>query len=146
MPTKKKSPTKKRAATVRRAPDGRWLPGSSGNPHGVPGSYYDMVALARAETRPALRTVIDIMMTSTDDKTRLAAAKIILDRGWGTAPQLVQVRSEVDAPGQDVRQIEAKPPDHVIRVAQILANAGALSAASTIDGRAAEGGDEPDPH
>jgi hypothetical protein len=40
-------------------------------------------SLARHHTKLALETLADVASTSADEKTRLAAAEALLDRGWG---------------------------------------------------------------
>jgi hypothetical protein len=40
-------------------------------------------SLARAYTEQAIQTIGGIMMTGTEESSRLRAADILLDRGWG---------------------------------------------------------------
>jgi len=51
--------------------------------------------LARAHTEEAIRTLVDIMRTAKHPAARVAAAQALLDRGWGKAPQQVDVRPPI---------------------------------------------------
>jgi hypothetical protein len=58
--------------------------GKSGNPGGVPKGYNEMRAAAREHTAAALQALVDAL---SDNKLRVAAAKALLDRGWGKPAQ-----------------------------------------------------------
>src|SRR4029077_4373653 len=58
--------------------------GKSGNPGGVPKGYAEMRAAAREHTAAALKALVDAL---SDNKLKVAAAKALLDRGWGTPAQ-----------------------------------------------------------
>ena len=58
--------------------------GKSGNPGGVPKGYAEMRAAAREHTAAALKALVDAL---SDDKLKVAAAKALLDRGWGKPAQ-----------------------------------------------------------
>lgn len=65
-------------------------PGQSGNPGGRPKADGRVKDLARSQTENAIATLVSIM----EDKeataaARVAAASVILDRGWGKATQPV---------------------------------------------------------
>lgn len=64
--------------------DRPWLfkPGQSGNPGGRPKG---IAAIARAHTDKAVEVLVDAMGNA-DPRVRVAAAKEILDRGYGKAP------------------------------------------------------------
>jgi hypothetical protein len=79
------------------APRGRpFRKGQSGNPGGRPREVKDVQALARAHTAEAVQTLIELMRTGKPERARAAAAESLLDRGWGHAPQAVEV--SVDKP------------------------------------------------
>jgi len=59
-----------------------FMPGQSGNPGGRPKG---IAALARVHTDKAVQVLVD-GMESTDERVKIAAAKEILDRGYGKAP------------------------------------------------------------
>lgn len=59
-----------------------WLPGQSGNPGGRPKG---IAAIAREHTDKAVQVLVE-GMESADERVKLAAAKEILDRGYGKAP------------------------------------------------------------
>lgn len=68
--------------------------GMSGNPGGRPKRTEDEVALAeacRAKTREALAVVESLMRGSDNDRVRLAAAQFIIERGWGRAPEMIEL-------------------------------------------------------
>lgn len=47
------------------------------------GGSQEIRDLARHHTRLALETLAQVALSSADEKTRLAAAEALLDRGWG---------------------------------------------------------------
>jgi len=58
----------------------------------------DVRSLARGYTRECILRLGGIMLDPGADEpasTSVAAAKILLDRGWGTAPQDIHVQGEV---------------------------------------------------
>lgn len=69
----------------------RYQPGVSGNPSGRPKYPPELVGAARAATAEALATVLHVMRHAKRLSTRLRAAEIVLDRGWGRAPVSVSV-------------------------------------------------------
>lgn len=75
------------------APIGRpWQPGQSGNPGGRPKGLAKRVrdAVEDGENIVSfLTTVLADQSESTRD--RIAAAQILMERGWGKAPQLIDV-------------------------------------------------------
>jgi len=64
------------------APGRPFQPGQSGNPGGRPKG---IAAIAREHTDKAVQVLVD-GMESTDERVKIAAAKEILDRGYGKAP------------------------------------------------------------
>ncbi len=61
--------------------------GRSGNPGGRPKGSAEVRALARAMTGRAFEEIERMAFTGSDDRVKLEAIKIILDRGYGKAPQ-----------------------------------------------------------
>lgn len=59
-----------------------WMPGQSGNPGGRPKG---IAAIARQHTDKAMDVLVNAMEEA-DPRVRVAAAKEILDRGYGKAP------------------------------------------------------------
>ena len=76
----------------RRGPGRPFKKGESGNPAGSKPRDPELQALAREYSVPALRRIIAIMESpETEDDTALRAAGMIIDRGYGKAPQKVEV-------------------------------------------------------
>lgn len=59
-------------------------PGQSGNPNGRRKEDTRVKELARAQTERAIEALVKAL---DDDRTRVAAAVALLDRGWGKAAQ-----------------------------------------------------------
>lgn len=59
-----------------------WQPGQSGNALGNHKNYRAVLKLARANSVPAMQTIIDLLKDE-DPRMRLQAATVILDRAWG---------------------------------------------------------------
>jgi hypothetical protein len=62
-------------------------PGRSGNPGGRPKAIGIVQELARQHTPRAIDKLADIMRNSQSDSAKIAAAKELLDRGWGKPAQ-----------------------------------------------------------
>lgn len=76
----------------RRGPDGRFLPGDSGNPGGRPKAEHRVIDLARENTELAISTLAAICKDeSAPASARVAAASHLLDRAWGRPHQSVEV-------------------------------------------------------
>lgn len=70
--------------------------GASGNPSGRPKRAEIVSELARKHTAEALQTIVHLMQNADDERTRLAAATALLDRGYGKPPQAVDLESKGD--------------------------------------------------
>lgn len=84
-------PQRKRAATR-----GSFKPGQCGNPAGRKKLPLDVVELARSHTLAAMQTLVEI----NGDKhappaARVKAAETIINRGYGTAPQVVRHEGDI---------------------------------------------------
>lgn len=67
---------------------GRWQPGQSGNPRGRPRVVAELRDLARERTEDAIGVLASIMNDPRQPPgARVAAARLILERGWGRPPQ-----------------------------------------------------------
>lgn len=69
-------------APENRDASGRFVPGVTGNPGGRPKG---IAAIARQHTDKAVDVLV-AAMDSNDERVKIAAAKEILDRGYGKAP------------------------------------------------------------
>ncbi len=70
---------------------GMFKPGQSGNPSGRPKMDESVRDLARAHTKGAVETLIEIASNpKASDAARVQACNAILDRGWGKPAQTTQ--------------------------------------------------------
>lgn len=83
---------------ARRIPPNVWKPGQSGNPNGRPKLAYDIQALAREHTAAALKALVEALA---DQRTKVAAAQALLDRGYGRPIQSHDIRHSVAAATAD---------------------------------------------
>lgn len=67
-----------------------WVKGQSGNPVGRPRGDATVKELARAHTSAAIGTLV-ASLKATSERTRVAAAIALLDRGWGQPKQEIDV-------------------------------------------------------
>lgn len=73
----------------RRAPSTAFKPGQSGNPGGRPKKLQDLAQAAQEHSVTALATLVAVCKKG-PAAARVAAAKELLDRGYGKAPQTLQ--------------------------------------------------------
>jgi hypothetical protein len=62
---------------------GSWAKGMSGNPGGRPKILAAVQALARRHTVEAINELVHLMRAGESDHVKLAAVKLLLERGWG---------------------------------------------------------------
>lgn len=63
-----------------------WEKGKSGNPGGRPREHAEIKALAQVHGKDAIAVLV-ALLKSKDERSRLAAAQAILDRGYGKPSQ-----------------------------------------------------------
>lgn len=109
---------------VQRNEKGHFLPGVSGNPTGRPKVVGYVRDLARHKTEEAIATLVDIMQdVDASPAARVAAARELLDRGWGK-PALPIGGAEDLPPIRSVRELTE---------AELMAIAHGLEEAKTDD-------------
>lgn len=106
------------AAISKNLPRGKpFAKGRSGNPTGRPRRTPEEVELAdacRAKTKEALEVIDGLMRTSDNDRVRLAAAQFIIERGWGRAPERIElVAPEIDISLED---LQLSPREAYLRI------------------------------
>ena len=79
----------------------RFQKGQSGDRGGRPKLDPDVVAAARGHSVEAVEILAGIMRNGDSDSARVRAAEILLNRGWGSAPQTIAIE-----PVQHVKLIE----------------------------------------
>lgn len=92
--------------------------GQSGNPGGRPKGMPEVVELARQHTKAAIARLAEIMENGESERAQVAAAEIILDRGWGRAPQHVTFGDEENEPTR------AGDTERLVQLARKVAAAG----------------------
>jgi hypothetical protein len=70
-----------------------WKPGQSGNPNGRAKAEVDIAALARVHGPRCVQIVVDLLKDR-DSKIRLAAATVLLDRGFGKPKQEINATAD----------------------------------------------------
>jgi hypothetical protein len=76
---------------------GRWKKGESGNPGGRPKEVAEVRDLARQHTVLAIETLLK-WAKSDNARASVQACNVLLDRGWGKAPQSMEVTGKDGAP------------------------------------------------
>jgi len=83
----------------RAAPASAFKPGQSGNPSGRPKTPAELVELARGYSKEAIKTAGEILRdTMARPADRIRAAELLLDRGYGKAPQDINIGGQADNP------------------------------------------------
>ena len=78
----------------RKAPKSAFKPGKSGNPGGRKPKTEEertLEQMCKEKTPEALLTILSIMAQSEQDRSKLAAAVYVIDRGWGKAKESVEL-------------------------------------------------------
>lgn len=106
------------------SPATQWKPGQSGNPLGKRRRDNDEMVIAfRTHTDAARVTLATIMLDSKRKASdRIAAAREILNRGWGAAPDLVDfdASDESNALPFDIRKLS---DDELFKLRELVAKA-----------------------
>jgi hypothetical protein len=84
-------------------PSSAWKPGETGNPGGRPAVVKEVRELAQQYTVEAIETLANIMQDPSEHASaRVHAADIILNRGHGKAPQVIENRNFDSMPEADL--------------------------------------------
>jgi hypothetical protein len=87
VPKRKSDTPANRSSEAERA-GGKFAPGQSGNPSGRPRVVREVVDIARKHTVTAVNALARIAKDPEQDpRARVAAAQVILDRGYGKATE-----------------------------------------------------------
>jgi len=68
-----------------------WQKGQSGNPGGRPKVVGEIRDLARQHTATAIDTLVQVCKSGESESARVAAAQVLLDRGWGRPLQMTEL-------------------------------------------------------
>lgn len=102
MMSTKTPANRKKTGTTRKPASTLFKPGQSGNPSGRPKKTAEqrhVEEIARGHTEEALSTLVKIMSGANyRESARVSAACAILDRGWGRAPQTVEIGNKDKQP------------------------------------------------
>ena len=97
--------------------------GQSGNPGGRPRMAFDVREMAQAYTKTALATLVDCMKNE-DGAVRVAAARVVLERGWGRPIQSIEADVKTSAqPGAIARTLTIQEKIAAMRAARAARNA-----------------------
>jgi hypothetical protein len=89
----------------------KFLPGQSGNPSGRPKEAAEVKALARSHSKTAVEKLVELMLSSADERTVIAACNSILDRGLGKPAQAITGGDDDDNPLRVDGRIKLVKPD-----------------------------------
>ncbi len=91
--------------------------GKSGNPGGRPRrtpEEAELIEACRTKTREALGTILQLMDESDNDRVRLAAAQYVIERGWGKAPERIELLAATV--GLSTEELDLSPVAVYLRV------------------------------
>ena len=86
--------------------------GPSPNPGGRSKGQKQLIKLAREHTTEALQAIVRVLLADgTSDRDRLAAARLVLERGWGKPHQSTEITATVT----DLREVST---EDLVRIAR----------------------------
>ena len=75
-----------------------WEKGKSANPGGRPKDHALFREAARVVSWEALDTIVEILRETEDDKLKLRAAEVLIERGWGkVSPAELEINEDTGA-------------------------------------------------
>ncbi len=103
--TKPENRPKQTRPGKRKAPRTAWKKGQSGNPGGRPKEVAEVRELSRQYTDEAIQTLVTLMQSAKVERTRLAAASELLDRGYGRPPQAIDLGGPIQIVSYEAEQL-----------------------------------------
>ncbi len=96
-----------------------WKKGQSGNPGGRPKEVAEVRELARQYTDEAIQTLVTLMQSAKLERTRLAAASELLDRGYGRPPQAIDLGGPIQIVNYDSERLSKLNNDELKKLDEL---------------------------
>lgn len=90
-----------------RTKQGKFVPGSSGNPSGRPALLKQLRDLAREHTEASVAKIVMLMHNAESETVQLESAKELLNRAWGRPEQFIDLGVTVEHKSEMVERILA---------------------------------------
>ncbi len=103
----------------RKAPRTAWKKGQSGNPGGRPKEVAEVRELSRQYTDEAIQTLVTLMQSAKLERTRLAAASELLDRGYGRPPQAIDLGGPIQIVNYDSERLSKLNNDELKKLDEL---------------------------
>jgi len=117
--TKPENRPKQTRPGKRKAPRTAWKKGQSGNPGGRPKEVAEVRELARQYTEQSIQTLVTLMQSAGSERTRLAAASELLDRGYGRPPQAIDLGGPIQIVNYDSERLSKLTNDDLKKLDEL---------------------------